>query len=206
MATSFSGAEFWDDRFGENEYGYGVQANDFLWERSDLFKAGDSVLCLAEGEGRNGVFLAKEGCKVRGVDFSEPGRKKALALAEKHGVTLDYELADLTAYEMPPYHWDGIVSIFCHLPEEQRPALYESIKGTLKPGGVFLLESYNKEQLTFKTGGPPVASHLFNLDELREAFPDFEIVWAQDMERDIREGQFHHGMSSVTQFIARKTR
>lgn len=195
---------FWDERFKEEVYAYGLEPNDFLREQVDLFQKGDQVLCLAEGEGRNGVFLAQHHCRVRGVDFSAKGRKKALRLAQKQGVNMDYDLADLTTYEMGRSRWNGIVSLFCHLPENQRPALYQSIKDALKPGGLFLVEAYNKRQLAYSTGGPANASHLFSLEELVRTFSEFETIVARDLERDIQEGPSHNGLSAVTQFIVRK--
>ena len=204
MTKPFAGPEFWDTRYREKEYVYGVSPNDFLRGHAALFKPGDQVLSLAEGEGRNAVFLAQQGCQVRGVDFSTEGRNKALRLAHKQGVKIDYDVADLTQYEMGEARWDGIVSIFCHLVDRVRPALYRSIKRGLKPGGFFLLESYNKKQLEHDTGGPGDPAHLPSVEELKSAFDDFEIILARDLEREIQEGPYHHGLGSVTQFIARR--
>lgn len=204
MTKPFAVPEFWDTRYRDKEYVYGVSPNDFLRDHATLFKAGNNVLSLAEGEGRNAVFLAQQGCKVCGVDFSSEGRNKALQLAQKQGVEIDYDTADLTQYDMGEAKWDGIVSIFCHLVDRARPTLYRSIKRGLKPGGLFLLESFNKKQLEFDTGGPREVTHLPSLEELKSAFNDFEIVLAQDIEREIREGPCHNGLGSVTQFIARR--
>jgi cyclopropane fatty-acyl-phospholipid synthase-like methyltransferase len=204
MTNPFALPEFWDTRYRDQGYVYGLNPNDFLREHATLFKAGDKVLSLAEGEGRNAVFLAQQGCKVCGVDFSAEGRKKALRLAQQHGVEIDYDVADLTQYDMGEAIWDGIVSIFCHLVDRARPAVYRAIKRGLKPSGLFLLESYNKKQLEFDTGGPRDATHLPSLEELQRAFDDFEFVVAQDIKREVREGQCHVGLSSVTQFIARR--
>jgi SAM-dependent methyltransferase len=204
MTQPFAGTEFWDTRYREKEYVYGVSPNDFLREHAALFKAGDKVLSLAEGEGRNAVFLAQLGCQVCGVDFSAEGSKKALLLAQQHGVKIIYDVADLNQYDMGDAKWDGIVSIFCHLVNTARPALYKSIRRGLKPGGFYVHESYNKKQLEFDTGGPKDAAHLPSLDELKSAFKDFEIILARDLEREIQEGPYHHGLGSVTQFIARR--
>lgn len=204
MTKPFALPEFWDTRYRDQGYVYGLSPNDFLRAHATLFKAGDKVLSLAEGEGRNAVFLAQHGCKVCGVDFSAEGRKKALQLAQQQGVEIDYDVADLTQYDMGEAKWDGIVSIFCHLVDRARPALFRTIRRGLKPGGLFLLESYNKKQLEFDTGGPRDATHLPSLEELKSAFDDFELVLAQDLEREVREGHCHIGLSSVTQFIARK--
>jgi SAM-dependent methyltransferase len=204
MSRAFTESEYWDERYRDEGYFYGFSPNDFLREHVGLFRAGDRVLSLAEGEGRNAVFLAQQGCQARGVDFSERGYEKAMALAQRQGVTIEYDVADLTQYEMGDAKWDGVVSIFCHLSESDRPALYAAIKRGLKPGGIFLLESYNKRQLEFGTGGPKDVSHLVSLADLTGAFDDFEILLARDIVRDVQEGTHHNGAGSVTQFIARK--
>lgn len=205
MKQTFTNSAFWNDRYQDEKYIYGQHPNVFLRDNANLFQNGDTVLTLAEGEGRNAVFLAQKGCKVRGVDFSRAGRAKTLKLAQKQEVTVDYDVADLTQYYMGNAKWDGIVSIFCHLSESNRSALYQSIEQALKPGGILLLESYNKKQLEFNTGGPKELSHLLSLHELEKAFKNFEMIVAQDVEREIVEGHCHNGMSSVTQFIARKS-
>jgi SAM-dependent methyltransferase len=204
MAQTFTESGYWDERYRDEAYFYGFSPNDFLREHAGLFKAGDHVLSLAEGEGRNGVFLARQGCSVRGVDFSARGYEKAMELARRQGVSIEYDVADLTQYDMGEAKWDGIVSIFCHLAEADRPALYRSIKRGLKPGGVFLLESYNRRQLDYGTGGPKDVSYLVSLADLAGAFEDFEILLARDIVRDVHEGAHHNGAGSVTQFVARK--
>jgi SAM-dependent methyltransferase len=204
MTQTFTESEYWDERYRDEAYFYGFSPNDFLREHAGLFKAGDRVLSLAEGEGRNAVFLAQRGCKVRGVDFSARGYEKAMELARRQVVSIEYDVADLTQYNMGDAQWDGVVSIFCHLSERDRPALYRSIKRGLKPRGVFLLESYNKQQLDFGTGGPKEISHLVSLSDLTGAFGDFEILLARDILRDVQEGTHHNGAGSVTQFIVRK--
>ena len=204
MTKSFTASDFWDERYQDADYIYGLHPNDFLREHAGIFKPGDRILTLAEGEGRNAVFLAQQGCAVRGVDFSAQGREKALKLAADQDVHIDYDIADLTTYDMGAAQWDGIVSIFCHLADTQRPALFEATRKALKPGGMFILESYNKKQLAYGTGGPGKETHLVSLDELKNVFHDFEITLAQDIERDVREGQGHTGKASVTQLIVRK--
>lgn len=204
MTHQFTGSEFWNERYQNKEYMYGIQGNDFLQAQAHLIQRGGRVLTLAEGEGRNAVYLAEQGCTVRGVDFSAKGQEKALKLAEQRKVTIDYELADLTSYDMGVSDWHAIVSIFCHLHESERPELYRSIRQGLKPGGLFIQEVYNGKQLEYGTGGPGDASYLGSLDQLKEAFDGFELVVAQDIVREIHEGEHHFGTSAVTQFVARK--
>lgn len=197
-------AEFWNERYRGEEYAYGAEPNDFLRAHAGLFGKGARILSLAEGEGRNAVFLAQQGCFVRGVDFSKEGQRKALRLAASRGVAIEYELADLTQYDPGEQIWDGVVSVFCHMAEHERPALYRRVAAALKPGGIFLLESYNKGQLELGTGGPKDASYLLAKEDLDLAFEGFEILLSHDLFRTVEEGEHHRGRSSVTQFLARK--
>lgn len=134
----------WDERYSEAQYAYGKEPNDFLAENYNALPIG-KVLSLAEGEGRNAVFLAKKGYEVTAVDSSEVGLKKAEKLANEHGVKIDLVQADLANYDIGENKWDGIVSIFCPLPAAVRTNVYrKSVKG-LKSGGVFLLEAYTPD-------------------------------------------------------------
>lgn len=196
--------EFWDERFQHETYAYGKDPNDFLRAHAPLFKAGTSILSLAEGEGRNITFLAQQGCNVRGVDFSQKGHDKAMRLAKTAGVSIDYDLADLNDYDMGQHQWDGVISIFCHPNEAERAPLFQKIQYSLKPGGIFLLEAYHQRQPDYATGGPRERTHLFTLEELKIAFSDYEILHAHEGERDVHEGTYHTGTSYTVQFIARK--
>lgn len=196
--------EFWNERYSEEQYVYGEEPNDFLAANIHLFVPGASILCLADGEGRNGVFLATKGFEVSAVDQSETGRQKALKLAEKKGVSIHYEIGDLNDYDMRTGKWDAIVSIFAHTPSPVRSRILKAVKEGLKPGGIFLLEGYNPRQLEYGTGGPKDEDMLFKLDELKASFADCTILRAEDLVRDIQEGAYHWGTSSVTQFIVRK--
>lgn len=204
MQKTFTEASFWNERYQDNNYAYGETPNDFLQQNSTIFKKEGKILSLGEGEGRNGIFLAEQGYYVRGVDFSKKGRAKALALAKSRNVNIEYDIADITGYDLGENKWDGVISIFFPMSEKIRENLFQSIKTSLKKGGVFLLEAYNKKQLNFDTGGPKDITYLLSLDEVADMFHDFEVILARDIERTINEGDLHKGMSSVTQFIARK--
>jgi SAM-dependent methyltransferase len=204
IMIGFTEADFWDGRYKSESYLYGAEPNDFLQDHAHLFRSGDRVLSLAEGEGRNAVFLAAQGCGVRGVDFSPAGRTKALALAGARNVAIEYILADLTCYDMGQAEWDAVISIFCHMASKDRLPLYAAIRTALKPGGLFVLEGYNAGQLSYSTGGPKDVDYLTSLDMLTESFAGFEVILARDTVHEIREGLGHTGDGSVTQFIARK--
>ncbi len=192
----------WDQRYGSDGYIYGTQPNSFLAENAKLLTG--PVLSLAEGEGRNAVFLASLGLEVLGVDGSEVGLAKARALAESRGLVVQTEVADLATYEPPENCYGSVVSISCHLPNAVRRRLHRLVERSLKPGGIFLLEGYTKSQLGRDTGGPKDPDLLAGRLELEEDFQNCELVLSQEIEREVIEGEYHSGLASVVQFIAKK--
>ena len=196
--------EFWNNRYDGEQYVYGEKPNDFLVEAVKQLPPSSSVLSIGEGEGRNAAFLAKRGHKVTAVDQSEVGLRKAQKLALSQGCSIETAVADLEDYQFGEHQWDAVVSIFCHTPNMLRMSLYRSIKAGLKVGGIFIVEAYAPEQLARGTGGPKEIDNLVSLDELLTEFSDFEIVHAQATTRLITEGQFHQGLSDITQFIGSK--
>jgi cyclopropane fatty-acyl-phospholipid synthase-like methyltransferase len=162
------------------------------------------VLSLAEGEGRNAVFLASLGLDVLGVDASDVGLAKAQKLAASRGLAIRTEVADLASYEPAANHYGSVISISAHLPSRLRNTFYPLVERSLKPGGVILLEAYTKAQLARTTGGPKDPDLLVDLAELKQQFPNCEPIIAQEIEREVIEGTFHTGLAHVVQFIARK--
>jgi SAM-dependent methyltransferase len=160
------------------------------------------VLCLAEGEGRNAVFLAQQGFRPVAVDQSGVGLKKAAQLAAERGVRIETVVADLDGYRIEPGRWDGIVSIWCHLPAVLRTAVHRQVVGGLKIGGVFLLEAYTPAQLRYGTGGPRTADLLPTLADLRKELEGLELAHAIERERSVHEGGGHTGLSAVVQLVA----
>ena len=194
----------WDQRYSAPEYFYGSEPNDFLVEQSHRIPVGGSVLCLAEGEGRNAVYLAQQGYAVTGVDGSSVGLEKAQRLASERGVSITTVVSDLAAYDMGTTRWDAIVSIWCHLPQPLRTQVHQRAVEALRPGGVLILEAYNPNQLEYKTGGPPTVDLLMTVDDLRTEFAGLNLEIAHEIVRDVREGAGHHGMSAVTQVVGVK--
>lgn len=194
----------WDQRYATEEYVYGKRANDFLVSVSDRLPPRGRVLCLAEGEGRNAVFLAGRGYEVLAVDSSPVGLKKAQQLAADRQVNIEVQAADLADFEIAPDSWDAIVSIFAHLPRSLRRKIHRQVVSGLRPGGLFILEAYTPQQLQHKTGGPPTVDLMMSLEELKEELAGLVFEHARELVRDIEEGRFHSGASAVVQVIARK--
>jgi SAM-dependent methyltransferase len=194
----------WDERYATDEYVYGTQPNDFVRDHVTSLPPGGRVLCLADGEGRNGVFLAQQSMNVTSVDQSSVGLAKASALAEQRGVSISTAVADLASYDLGTEQWDAIVSVFCHLPPDLRRSVHQRAVQALRPGGVFLLEAYTPQQLTFRTGGPPTVELLMTSSSLTEELEGLDMLLNHEITRDIHEGRLHDGPSAVVQVLARK--
>ncbi len=193
----------WNERYSQTEYAFGKQPNDFLVQVIQQIPKG-RVLCLADGEGRNGVYLAQQGCQVTAVDASPVGLEKARKLAAERSVAIETIVADLAEFPIQPDSWDAIVSIFCHLPPTIRAHVHRQVVTGLRSGGVFVLEAYTPRQLAFKTGGPPTAELTMELATLQQELKGLEFNHAVELERDIQEGLFHRGRSAVVQVVAVK--
>jgi SAM-dependent methyltransferase len=198
--------EFWDERYGTPDYVYGTEPSDFLAEHWSRLPSGGAILCLADGEGRNGVFLATKGMRVTGVDSSSVGLEKAQQLATERGVSIQTVVADLGTWDLGDAHWDGIVSIWAHLPVPIRATLHPRIARALRPGGVLLLEHYHPRQIDYGTGGPPDPSMMLTLEELAASFAGWSHLHEFEGERMVVEGHGHGGKSYVTQAILEKPR
>jgi SAM-dependent methyltransferase len=193
----------WDLRYSEPGYAYGKEPNAFLLEVAARIPAGP-VLSLAEGEGRNAVFLAGLGHAVTAVDASAVGLAKAEALARERGVRIATQVADLAEYSIEPRAWSGVVAIFAHFPPALRKRLYAGAAAGLCPGGVLVVEAYTPRQLAFGTGGPRDAALLVTLADLRAELPGLEFAVGREIERDVTEGKYHGGRAAVVQVLARR--
>lgn len=193
----------WDARYSEPGYVYGTKPNDFLAAVASKIPAGP-VLCLAEGQGRNAVFLAQRGHRVVAVDSSRVGLTGAAALAESRGVSIETNLADLADYPIAPGAWSGIVAIFAHLPVPVRQRVHRAAVAGLQPGGMFVLEAYTPAQIVLATGGPRDPELMMSLKELEAELAGLELIIGRELERDVLEGNLHWGRSAVVQVLARK--
>lgn len=203
MTKKTSTGHTWDERYAEEGYAFGEEPNDFLREAVAGLTGGD-VLVLGDGDGRNGVYLAQCGHRVTTIDLSEVGVAKARALAASRGVAIDAHVGDLETYDMGENRWDAIVSIFCHVPTELRGRVHAAVTRALRPGGSFILEAYNQANIGRGVGGPQVADMTVELAEVQSQFEGWHFVVVRQLEREIVEGKYHNGMSSVTQVLATK--
>lgn len=193
----------WDERYSEAGFAYGESPNDYLVSVTQEV-TGKQVLSLAEGEGRNAVYLAKQGYEVTAVDSSGIGLEKAQALAQKSQVNIKTVVADLADFMPGIEQWDAVVSIFCHLPTTIREQLHKKVIAALRPGGVLILEAYRPQQLEFATGGPGDAGLMMTLEQLEKELHGLTFEIAHEIERDVIEGKYHHGRAAVVQILARK--
>jgi len=194
----------WDERYSADEYIYGTEPNEFLAGVTSQIPKG-KVLCLAEGEGRNAVYLAGLGYDVTAVDASAVGLKKAQRLARERGVEINTVVSDLAEFEIAPDSWDGIVSIFCHVPPAIREPLHRKVVAGLRSGGVLVLEAYRPKQIEYGTGGPPVPELTMTLEGLRKELQGLEFKHAEELDRDVTEGLYHTGIGAVVQLVAVKS-
>jgi len=195
--------EFWNERYNEAQYAYGTTPNDFLKAQqigSDL-----KVLCLAEGEGRNGVYLAGLGNDVTCIDYSEEGLKKTSQLAEQNGVAVSCICADLSDVQLEENSWGLIVGIFAHFPKNVKTHIWPQIYTALKPGGKLIMEVYDHEQLRFGTGGPQLTDLLYSTEELATLLGNqFSELQIEKVYREVHEGAYHNGASATLQVLANK--
>lgn len=195
----------WQQRFSAPGYLFGTAPNAFLKSRGHLLSKGARALAVADGEGRNGVFLAEQGLDVLSVDYSAVAQKKARKLAAERGVTLRFEQGDMTAWEWPDAAFDVVAAIFIQFAAPaERERIFAGIKKTLKPGGLLLMQGYRPKQLEYKTGGPSKVEHLYTRELLEQAFGDFAALDIREHDSVIQEGAGHDGISALIDLVGRK--
>jgi SAM-dependent methyltransferase len=197
--------ERWQSRFGVPEYIFGKAPNAFLKSQARRLTKHGKALSVADGEGRNGVWLAEQGFDVLAIDFSPTALEKSRALAAERGAKLRTELADVTAWHWPENNFDVVAVIFTQfVAPEERSAFFKNIKRAPKPGGVLLMQGYRPEQLTYKTGGPSNPTQLYTRALLHEAFGDMADLEIREHDSLIGEGTAHVGMSALIDLVAIK--
>jgi SAM-dependent methyltransferase len=199
-------SEFWDRRYAEPGYAYGTAPNAFLAGQRAWLRPGMRALAVADGEGRNGVWLAEQGLEVLAVDASAVGLEKAQALARERGVTLRTVCADLTAWDWPSEEFDLVASIFAHFPPGVRAGLHAQMLRALRPGGALILEAFAPAQLAYRSGGPSAPEMLYDAPLLRADFavPGSEIVLLEETVTELDEGPYHRGPAAVVRLVVRR--
>jgi len=200
--------EFWNERYGAEAFAYGREANVFFAEELLKIKAG-KLLLAAEGEGRNAVFAAAHGWDVLAFDSSSEAKKKAEKLALDKGVKIEYQLAELSEMKLPESHFDVIGLIYAHFPAEIKSNYHKILNRSLKKGGYILFEAFSKKQLAFNEinenpMGPQNLEMLFSIEEIKNDFPNYEILILKEEEINLSEGLYHEGIASVIRFVGRK--
>ena len=198
-------AATWDRRFGGADFLFGTEPNHFLRRHAGVWTPGQRVLCVADGEGRNSVWLARQGLAVQAFDVSPVGVAKARALAARAGVDVDVRVADCDGWGWASEAFDGVAAIFVQFADPaMRRRMFAGIVRTLRPGGTLLLQGYTPKQLEYRTGGPPCAEHLYTEAQLREELAALDIVSVDAYEAEIAEGTGHLGHSALIGLVARK--
>jgi len=197
--------ERWESRFAAPGYLFGTAPNAFLRSQAHRLRAGQTALSIADGEGRNGVWLAEQGLDVLSIDFAPTALAKAQALAAERGVVLRTEQADLTRWRWPQDQFDVIAAIFTQFfTPAERPRIFADMKRALRPGGWILIQGYRPEQLKYRTGGPSDIAQLYTRAMLEEAFGDLSYLEISEHDSEISEGCGHVGMSALIDLAARK--
>jgi SAM-dependent methyltransferase len=202
-----SDIERWETRFAAPGYLFGTAPNAFIKSKADLLraKAPGKALSIADGEARNGVFMAEQGLDVLSLDASARAQEKARKLAQDRGVALHLERGDLEVWPWPLAHYDVIAGIFFQfLTPDSRSKVFAGVKRALKPGGLLLIEGYRPEQLKYKTGGPSEIERLYTRDLLEAAFGDFSSLDIREYDAVVEEGAGHAGMSALIDLVGYK--
>lgn len=198
----------WDDRYSNDEFAYGEEPNNYLKEQLTKLTLG-SILFPAEGEGRNAVFASRMGWNVFAFDISSEGRNKAIKLAEKNKVSIDYKVGELETLDFQTEQFDAIALIYAHFPANIKSLYHQTFDKLLRKNGTIIFEAFSKKHLDYvtaneKVGGPKEVESLFSVEEIKADFPNYEIVELVEQEVELNEGLYHNGTGSVIRFIGRK--
>lgn len=200
--------EKWDDRYSQKEFAYGEEPNVYLREQLRSIPSG-TILFPAEGEGRNAVYAATLGWTVFAFDLSVEGKKKALQLAVKHQVAIQYEVGEFQSLSYEANQFDAIALIYAHFPADTKSSYHQTLTTYLRPGGILIFEAFSKKHLDYikqdeNMGGPKELGMLFSLEEIASDFHNFDILELVEQEVELQEGLFHNGKGSVVRFVGRK--
>lgn len=195
--------KFWEERYGEKDYIYGVSPNVFFEEQLSSLPCG-KILLPCEGEGRNAVHSARSGWDVFAFDASVNGKIKAMNLAKANDVSIEYQVDDALIIEYPIGHFDVVALIYAHFPPNNRKILHQKVMQWLKPGGTIIIEAFSPLQIVNTSGGPKDPTMLYSREILTDDFKDFNIVQNELCETYLKEGKYHDGKADIIRFVAKK--
>jgi cyclopropane fatty-acyl-phospholipid synthase-like methyltransferase len=195
----------WDERFSQAEPVYGHEPNSYVKAQAFRLKPGMKVFVPADGYGRNGIWLAKQGFQVHTVDLSAVGVERARKAAQVAGVEVKMEVADLASWNWPVDEYDAVVAIFFHLPSQTRARIHEAMVKALKPRGIIILQAFSPEQLRYTSGGPKQIDMLYTAELLRKDFAGAEALELKERVLHLEEGHMHSGAGAVVQGVFRKS-
>jgi 2-polyprenyl-3-methyl-5-hydroxy-6-metoxy-1,4-benzoquinol methylase len=198
----------WNDRYSKPEFAYGEQPNKYLKEQLEKLSPGN-ILFPAEGEGRNAVFAAQLGWTVSAFDISMEGRNKAIQLAEKNHVNINYQVGELQDLELLAGHFDAMALIYAHFPADIKSHYHKALDKFLRKGAIVIFEAFSKHHLDYiqkndQVGGPKDINMLFSIEEIRSDFSNYDIIKLEAKEIELQEGLFHNGRGSVIRFVGKK--
>lgn len=200
-------AHNWDQRYATDGFLYGREPNTFLVRQASAhLRPGMAVLCIGDGEGRNGVWLAGQGLRVTAVDYSRVGLDKARRFADERGVAIDFIEADLAHWQWPHAMFDAAVNIFVHVPPVDRITIHRGLWQCLKPGGLLIAQMFHKDQLRFTSGGPKSIDWLYDAALVRADFPAAEALHLSETEETLQEPPLHVGDAALVSAVLRKPR
>ena len=206
MAGFENPLETWNARFAREDYLFGEEPNAFVCAQAHWLPRGGSVLCVADGEGRNSVWLAEQGFHVTAFDFASNAVAKARRLAQRRKVSVSHELGDAYTWPWSSKRYDALVAVFIQfLPPVERDKVFARMQSAVAPGGLFLVEGYRPEQVAYRTGGPPRREHMYTREWLEATFAGWDILVLEAYDAVLREGQAHNGMSALVDLVARKS-
>ncbi|WP_413512326.1 class I SAM-dependent methyltransferase [Myroides odoratus] len=198
----------WNDRYSSSAYAYGEEPNLFLEDKLQKVEP-QKILFAAEGEGRNAVYAASKGWEVAAFDISTEAYKKAIQLATKKEVTIEYQVGDLFELDFTTHQFDVIALIYAHFPAAIKSSYHKKLLSLLKPGGLVVFEAFSKNHIKLKeenpkVGGPSDIDDLFSIDEIEADFSTCSFLQLEEVVIDLNEGIYHQGQGSVIRFIAQK--
>ena len=198
--------QFWNERFDKEEFIFGKKPNEYLTLQTRRYlKPKSKVLCIADGEGRNGVWLAQQGMQVVAFDASDIALAKAEQFAKDNQVEVEYSFSDTDSFNWQVNIYDAVIGIFIQFADPQmRVRIFQKTYEALKPGGIFILQGYTPKQLEYKTGGPSLLEHLYTEEMIRDLAKEFEILDLCCYEKELNEGARHAGMSALLGLVAKK--